>query len=405
MTDPRYVPMPDVTCGTACTEQHTYRLNECALSCASIDGGCADPSWTVPCPRCDVPANAPCRRANGTASGVSCTRRWTRYDAQGKARPAPPARTATTPKRTPPVTNEAAECPAGVHSVFDPCPGDCGLLLEDTTISTEHARADDPMTFNAVTDAIRRNLGTPSRWPRTLLATPELTPDERERRDRYAAAVRDEIKSRTVPSLIPGRPPTLGATEYDIAAVVLHLADAEHAATTAQVHAERDAALRLADVWDDAPDPLARAMAADLRSAIRGARPAISEVPHQTTEDEATHERPAAGSLPAERCGATSTGMFGHALGPCTHDPDHSSTYHRDAHGTDWCDHATVEQIRAERDRYATALDKVRGFNKLVADGSCRVQAVQQARDTLRILERSLNAPDGSPHAEKGQPR
>ncbi|MFD0393412.1 hypothetical protein ACFQ3Z_16400 [Streptomyces nogalater] len=26
----------------------------------------------------------------------------------------------------------AEECPAGVHSIFDPCPGDCGKLLEPT---------------------------------------------------------------------------------------------------------------------------------------------------------------------------------------------------------------------------------------------------------------------------------
>jgi hypothetical protein len=221
------------------------------------------------------------------------------------------------------VTNEApkpTECPAGVHSIYDPCPGDCGKLLEDTPPKAT-------ATLHDVADAFMR-----LKRPANL----------RERRDRYAALIREAIKGCTIPSLIPGQAPTLGATEYDLADAVLRHADTEHTAATAQAHAERDAALRLANVWDDAPDPLARAMARDLRSAIRGARP------HTATE-------------------------------------------------------ATVDQIRAERDQYAAALDKVRDFNKLVADGSCRVQAAEQARDTLHLLDRSLNAPTRPPHHEKGQ--
>jgi hypothetical protein len=400
--------MPDVTCGTPCAEQHTYSLGECALSCASIDGGTADKSWTVACPRCKAPANKPCLRLNGTASGTSCAHRWNAYDAQQKTRPSAPARPATTPEE-PPVTNETTgppECPAGVHSLFDPCPGDCGKLLEDTMLPTELPLAAASIKFNDIADTIRRYLPIPSPRSRVFYEPQERTPEEWERRDRYAGVIREEIKGRTVPSLIPGQMPTFGASEYDIADVVLAERDDE----LAKARAERDAALRIAGVWDDAPDPLARAMAADLRSAIRGAatEPRLLDCGRCYEENgQEVHPHPecATGARPATRCGATSDGAFERHLGPCTHEPDHSNAYHRDAHGTEWRDHDTPDQVRTERDRYAAALDTVRDFNKLVADASCRVQAAEQARDTLNLLDRALNAPEPPPHDEKGQPR
>lgn len=92
--------------------------------------------------------------------------------------------------------------------------------------------------------------------------------------------------------------------------------------------AQRDAALRLAQIWDDAPDPACRAMAADLRSAISGARPSPTPAPEQQ-----------------------------------------------------------LARVRAERDQLQLAVDKVRGLNQLTINASCRVQAVHQAEDTLRVLD------------------
>lgn len=365
MHDPRYVPMPDVTCSSPCTNQHTYSLNECALSCASIDGGIADKSWTVGCPRCKVPANTPCRRWDGSPASVACGKRWSAYDAQQNAQPTALARPDTTPQE-PPATHEApnpAECPAGVHSIFDPCPGDCHKLLEDPP--QKPATLDDVMavTFNDIANAyctFANTLRAPSRH--------ELSSEERERRDRYAATIRDEIKACTMPSLTPGQPPTLGATEYDLANAVLAERDDE----LEQLRAERDAALRLTNIWADAPDPLARAMAADLRTTIRSARPTTHDTP-QATEPRL---------LPCGLC-YEEDGQEVHPHPECR----------------------TVEQLRAERDQYAAALDAVRTFNKSVADGTCRAHAAEQARDTLHILDRSLNAPDRPPNDEEGQPQ
>jgi hypothetical protein len=232
-----------------------------------------------------------------------------------------------------------------------------------------------------------------------------------ERRDQYAAALREHIKGLTFPAATPGGAPMSGATEYDLADVALMLADAE----TAQLRAERDAALRIATVWDDAPDPACRAMAADLRSTIRGARPSqttgICETPHETLEDEDACERrrtapaPEAATEATEPCGAT-TGMldmYGRPVGPCTSAPHAPGSYHHDANGRQWAEYPTVGQLRDERDRYATALDKVRDFNKLVAEGSCRVDAAAQARDTLSILDRYARPSTVPPRPEKGQ--
>lgn len=36
------MPDPNPECTPACTEQHTYKLGNCALACAEIDGGIAD---------------------------------------------------------------------------------------------------------------------------------------------------------------------------------------------------------------------------------------------------------------------------------------------------------------------------------------------------------------------------
>ncbi|MFF1284373.1 hypothetical protein ACFVY4_26975 [Streptomyces sp. NPDC058299] len=214
-----------------------------------------------------------------------------------------------------------------------------------------------------------------------------------ERRNAYAAALREEIKGRTFASVVPGGLSSIGATEYDLADVALRLADIE----LAQLRAERDAALRLADVWDDAPDPLVRHSAGDLRSAIRGARPARHldcglcheengeevhphpECPTGRTATEATGPRkcppgvhslfdpcPGNCTLPdgddsttapdalaaaiteawnevmveqraATTCGATSEGIFDeHPLGPCIKEPHPEAEYHRDTRGREW---------------------------------------------------------------------
>lgn len=70
---------PDA-CGAACSEQHTYRLNECALACKEIGGGVADRSWTVPCSLCGTKIGFPCYDSKGRASGISHGKRWDAYD-------------------------------------------------------------------------------------------------------------------------------------------------------------------------------------------------------------------------------------------------------------------------------------------------------------------------------------
>jgi hypothetical protein len=272
-----------------------------------------------------------------------------------------------------------------------------------------------------------------------------------ERRDQYAAALREHIKGLTFPAATPGGAPMFGATEYDLADVALMLADAE----TAQLRAERDAALRIAGVWGDAPDPFARAMADDLRSAIRGARPArLLDCGWCYEEDgEEVHPHPECprGVMPpaSERCGETSTGMLGRLLGPCTNPPHTPDTFHRDTRGDEWRDHGTpalcgktgpgsfgtlgpcintphtpngphrdargakwqkldnghddleqrhaallVEhaQLEARATRLLRTLAAVCRFNELTAD-SCRVHAAEHARDTLTILDANLDVP------------
>lgn len=73
-----------------------------------------------------------------------------------------------------------------------------------------------------------------------------------------------------------------------------HRAAADAAILEAEQRAERaETALarivNLADVWADAPDPLARAMAADLASTIRGPRPAHNAGP--TVAEAAAQDR------------------------------------------------------------------------------------------------------------------
>jgi len=206
------------------------------------------------------------------------------------------------------------------------------------------------------------------------------------RRDRYAAAIRDEIKAATVPSGMPGGGLAFGANEFEIADAALALADNE----SAQLLAERNAALRLAEVWTDAPDPACRAMAADLQSAIRGARAARlldcgwcyeengEEVhPHpecpigrQTADTGATipaaltapapeeKARQLAAEAAAARCGDTATGAFGGTLGPCLNDPGHETEYHRDARGAEWSYYGTPAHRRELARQLALAIHR-----------------------------------------------
>lgn len=59
-------------CSPACSEQHTYLLGSCGLSCAPLHGSHAHPAWTVPCPerRCQARPHQPCRRSDGTPSAI-----------------------------------------------------------------------------------------------------------------------------------------------------------------------------------------------------------------------------------------------------------------------------------------------------------------------------------------------
>ncbi|NUR01306.1 MAG: hypothetical protein HOY79_33720 [Streptomyces sp.] len=203
------------------------------------------------------------------------------------------------------------------------------------------ADGDDVVTTELRFD-IQKLMDAVLRAPRPAPQHPDL-----DRRDRYAAAIRRQIKLLTIPSTIPGGAPSFGATEHDLADAVLAERDDEHAelgeqldaagATIAertveanrlreelaQARAERDAALRLAGVWSDAPDPLVRHAAADLLSAIVGARPAATEATDPTT------------------CGATGSGFFSRSLGPCLKTPNHASPWHRGASGAEWADHTT----------------------------------------------------------------
>jgi hypothetical protein len=315
MPDVPHVPLPDVTCGPPCAEQHTYRLNECGLCCTEIDGGVADRSWIVACPDCKALPNKPCRRRDSTASSVSCGRRWTRYEQEQNqpprlrtARPAiceMPHQTIEEEEtcerqRVAPLPGGATEatqprqCPDGIHSLFDPCPGDCGQPLKITdeeraagaryhqTITTPPPDLGPEIAAN-----IRRILADTSRRGRRPRG-PATDEAQRERRNRYADAMRDRIKELTWPAPIPGGSPRGGATEYDLADVILD---------------ERD--------------------------------------------DE-------------------------------------------------------LEQLRTELSRHKRALAAVTRYNTAVADHSCRVQAAEQARDTLGILREVMDAPERPSAAPDG---
>ncbi|MBP5896362.1 hypothetical protein [Streptomyces scabiei] len=81
----------------------------------------------------------------------------------------------------------------------------------------------------------------------TPLAVPRYPDDER--RERYAHIIRTRIKTLTFPALYPGASPTSGATEYDIADVVLAAQDAETGpdGELTQLRAERDRLQRAVD--------------------------------------------------------------------------------------------------------------------------------------------------------------
>jgi hypothetical protein len=178
------------------------------------------------------------------------------------------------------------ECPDGIHSLFAPCPGDCGQPLQ----ITDEERAAGGRYHQTITTppsvlgpelaaSIRRILADTSRHRRRPRG-PADDQAQRERRDRYAGVIRDRIKELTWPAPIPGGRPMFGATEYDMADAVLD---------------ERD--------------------------------------------DE-------------------------------------------------------LEQLRADLKRNQRALAAVTRYNRTVAEHSCRVQAAEQARDTLAIIRDALNAPE-----------
>jgi hypothetical protein len=267
MPDVPHVPLPDVTCGPPCAEQHTYRLNECGLCCKETDGGVADRSWIVACPQCKAPANNPCRRRDGTAAGISCGRRWDRFDQEQKV--ATQGTQGTRPRESGQpltITDEERTAGARYHQTITTPPPDLGPEIAAN---------------------IRRILADTSRRGRRPRG-PAADEAQQERRDQYAGVIRDRIKELTWPAPIPGGSPRGGATEYDLADVVLD---------------ERD--------------------------------------------DE-------------------------------------------------------LEQLRTELSRHKRALAAVHRYNTAVADHSCRVQAAEQARDTLGILREVMDAPQRPSAAPDG---
>jgi hypothetical protein len=60
-----------------------------------------------------------------------------------------------------------------------------------------------------------------------------------------------------------------------------------------------------------------------------------------------------------------------------------------------------LAELSDQRDKLAAALDKVIRFNKLTAEGSCRVQAVDQARDTLSFIDPATRAIVDRPKEEQ----
>ncbi|MDX3298617.1 hypothetical protein PV569_33690 [Streptomyces scabiei] len=281
---------------------------------------------------------------------------------------------------------------------------------------------------------------------------------DKERREQYADLIRTRIKTLTLPSPYPGAAPTFGATEYDIADVVLaaHDAETDRDDELAQLRAERNAALRLAAVWADAPDPLVRASAADLHSAIRGARP-THKMLARLLDCGLCYEENGQEIHPHPECTATTPpppelrdvitaairerrntgrgyvdcecGSCAVSTGPCHCEPAHCPSAPHDGPEADadavlqalehhltitdadaWCkkclrvwehrhhqcdDIPALDEARAERNRLQRAIDAIRHFNKLTT-GSCRVQAAEHAQDNLDLLNRSLNPP--APH-------
>jgi hypothetical protein len=127
------------------------------------------------------------------------------------------------------------ECPPGVHSLFDPCPGDCTEPVEDEPAPAADTGSD---TWAAMHRFIEEMLP-----PRTIRARSQLTFAQARRRNRYAILIREYLKAHTFPSTTPGRPPVLGVTEHDLADVVLQARDDELASALA----ERDQLQRAVD--------------------------------------------------------------------------------------------------------------------------------------------------------------
>jgi hypothetical protein len=53
----------------------------------------------------------------------------------------------------------------------------------------------------------------------------------------------------------------------------------------------------------------------------------------------------------------------------------------------DWCGACRLERLAAERDALKATVERVRYLCKLTIATSCRMQAINQAEDTLRILD------------------
>lgn len=103
----------ETKCGPACTEQHTYRLDGCALCCVEMHGSVAQPAWAVPCPdrRCQAPADRPCVRSGGSPAGVCHEARFAALDRARDA--APPQDGPHAPQDAPQRPDADAETPDG----------------------------------------------------------------------------------------------------------------------------------------------------------------------------------------------------------------------------------------------------------------------------------------------------
>ncbi|MFI5814915.1 hypothetical protein ACIA7S_28650 [Streptomyces sp. NPDC051643] len=321
-----------------------------------------------------------------------------------------------------------------------------------------------PLTFEPIPPMTMEITADPTLMANLIEAMENLPPapevrqyrDEK-RREEYGNAIREYLKSRTVPGPFPGSAPVFGATEYEIADFFLTRAGAECEQLQAALdhaHAERNAALALAEVWADAPDPLVRASAADLKSAIRGAKAArrldcgwcyeedgeevhphpecpIGAQPHLTTEGTATAsawgDPTKLNALNRSVALALHKYDYEHGLTvndtPGKHHHGEASealaaitSYLTIADADAWCKacrriwegprhrcesdaeqrYAALQQEHAQLDARLTrtrrALAAVQRFNKLTAD-SCRVQAAEHARDNLDLLDSVLDVP------------